>query len=235
MAVCCPITTFSQKETIMNPKDDWKKYRESEYWYQGEDFEDDGVFENDVDEDVKTKDYDDILDTVNKLKAEILARHLGTSPITVQHMSAASISYSQPSTPVSISLYDDDEGRLILERLSEMTFEHLASMSPWDHLSIEDAGGKYMMEVLNEFRIYVKIFLQRDNSVDNLLYMEAKDEALYRLLDRMDEADKYDVLMSFYGDEEAESIEPDDFSLRFDKLVSSIVRPLWRYLRAEVS
>ena len=213
----------------MNPKDGWQKSRESEYWYQEEDFEDDGI--------VKEQELDDILNTVNRLKAEMVARHLGTSPIIVQHMPAAGISYSQPSMPASISLYghDEDEGRLILERLSEMTFEHLASMSPWDHLSIEDAGGKYMMEVLNEFHSYIENFLQRDNSVDNLLYMEAKDEALYRLLDQMDEADKYDVLMSFYGDEEAENIEPDDFSIRFDKLTSSIVRPLWRYLRAEVS
>lgn len=223
----------------MNPKDAQGQTYYEDYWYGSTT---DGLYntdEEDLDWDDanSTNFWSDNLRTViekEKKKSALLAKHMMVSKISETQLKASSISY--PPVLATSDLYGGtDEAALILERLSEMTFESVAGMSPWDHLSAEDAGGQYIISVMQAFATNIRIFLRKDNSVDNLLYMESKDETLFQTTDKLDTSDKYDILMSFYGEEEAESIEPEDLLLRFDKLVASIVRPLWRHLRDEVS
>lgn len=155
---------------------------------------------------------------------EALKKYLGQND-----PSAARITYSAPPSSNGSSESAKETTNRIIETLVDMEFEEISIITLWDHLDADDAGGKFMIKVLEGFRAYIVGYLQMGNSLNWLDYRASHEDALLYAIEGTDESDQYDILLSFYGEEEAEDIDSADLIYRMDKLVASIIKPLWQY------
>lgn len=169
--------------------------------------------------------------TVQKIPDEwVKARDEALKKYFSQHYpSDSQITYTIPPVSNGSTESMEEKAKRVIETLVDMEFEEVSIITLWEHLEVDDAGGKFMMTVLDGFREHVIEYLRTGNSLKLLNYQEPHEDALLYAIEGIDESDQYDILLSFYGEEEAENIDSSDLMYRMDKLVASITEPLWQY------
>lgn len=117
----------------------------------------------------------------------------------------------------------------ILYRLRNISFGRLAAMVRLSHLSPEDAGGEYLLGLLQQFETETLRMLHESGGAQPYVNPTKTMNPFTRqqAFDEMDEADKYDIIMSIYGENEAENTTDVDRHLR--AIGNKTMDYLWQY------
>lgn len=118
----------------------------------------------------------------------------------------------------------------ILTRLNDLSFWRLTAMVRLSHLHPDDAGGQYLLELLEQFKIET-LRMFHETIFPKLLYnptLTMNPFTRQQVFDAMDEADKYDIVMSIYGENEADNTIDLDRNLR--AIGNKTMDYLWQYV-----
>lgn len=94
-----------------------------------------------------------------------------------------------------------------LDTIRNISVEEMTALMGFDHLSSDDAGGQYLLAVRNRFYTNAEKSFHENRSVE--YYTNPKDYTggvfIHYDLFAGDESDTFDILLSIYGEEEAET------------------------------
>lgn len=121
--------------------------------------------------------------------------------------------------------------------IKSLSVEEMVALMGMNHLSTEDAGGQYLLTVKNNFYHNASMMIKEFQDVDyygNPEYCFHKDNKNINLdLFKMDEADVLDILMSLYGEQEAETtIHPHRNIMTFTEKVMDLT---WNHVANTVN
>lgn len=122
-----------------------------------------------------------------------------------------------------------------LDIIKNISLEELMGLMELDHLSPEDAGGKYLLNTRDVFHSYVLKAVKADPTAsyyENPQRLAGGISIHYGLLG-LDESDVLDILFSIYGEEEAEnSIHPHRNIVTFSEKMMDL---LWQHADGKTS
>lgn len=113
-----------------------------------------------------------------------------------------------------------------LEIIKNISVEGMTALMGLNHLTAEDAGGEYLLTVKNHF--YDNAAKCFNDNRTAAYYQNPKDyvggKSLHSDLFKMDEGDALDILLSIYGEEEAETtIHPNRNIIAFSEKIMDLL------------
>lgn len=113
-----------------------------------------------------------------------------------------------------------------LEIIKNISVEEMTALMGLNHLTAQDAGGAYLLTVKNHFYDNASKCFSDNRAAD--YYQNPKDyvggKSIHSDLFKMDEGDALDILLSIYGEEEAETtIHPNRNIITFSEKIMDLI------------
>lgn len=133
-----------------------------------------------------------------------------------------------PCNTEILLLNHDNHVEEALDIIKNISLEEMTGLMELNHLSDEDAGGKYLLGTRDAFHSYFLKMVKADPTASHYANPQQNSGGIsihYGLLG-LDESDVLDILFSLYGEEEAEnSIHPHRNIVTFSEKIMDL---LWQ-------